>query len=86
MTINGDFKLIKEKKINKSIRLIVSKNIMSGRIFVEFTLDSPKLVLQKNYQNDTDGKRLSEEFARSIKSVDQFKNYFGIKNKEKTND
>lgn len=78
MTINGDFKIIKEKKIDNSILLRISKNIMSGRIFVEFKLENPKLLLQKNFQNSAEGKQKSEEFAKSIKSVNQLMNYFGI--------
>ena len=78
MAINGDFKIIKEKTIDSLILLRISKNIMSGRIFVEFKLENPKLLLQKNFQDSAEGKQKSEEFAKSIKSVDQLMNYFRV--------
>ena len=82
MAVNTDFKLLKEKKIDKGTTLRVSQNLMSGRIFVEFTSNNPRIVLQKNFQNTMDGKLQSEKFAKSIKSTDQLREYFGIKKKE----
>ena len=74
-----DFKLVKEKKVDKETTLRIKKNLMSGRIFVEFTSENPRIVLQKNFQDSWDGKLKSEEFAKSIKSTDQLRAYFGIK-------
>lgn len=82
MGVNPDFKLVKEKKIDKNTTLKVSKNLMSGRIFVEFSSVSPKLLLQKNFQDSFDGKTQSEKFSKSITSTDQLLDYFGIKRKE----
>lgn len=82
MTVNADFKLIKEKKLDKETTLKISKNLMSGRIFVEFSSENPKLTLQKNFQDSFDGRTKSESFAKSIKNTEQLKEYFGIK-KEK---
>jgi hypothetical protein len=82
MSTNSDFTLIKEKKIDKETTLKITKNIMSGRIFVEFTSDNPRIVLQKNFQDSLYGKLKSEEFVKSIKSTDQLREYFGIKKKE----
>lgn len=79
MGVKADFKLLKEKKIDKEITLKVSQNLMSGRIFVEFSSLNPKLTLQKNFENSLEGKTKSEEFSKSIKSLSQFKQYFGIK-------
>ena len=79
MGINTDFKLIKEKKIDKDTTLKMSKNIMSGRIFVEFTSVGPKLTLQKNFQDTYDGKMKAEEFSKSIKTTKELREYFGIK-------
>ena len=78
MATNTDFKLIKEKKVDKHTTLKVTKNLMSGRIFVEFESKENRLVLQKNFQDSFDGKKKSEEFAKSIKSTEQLKEYFGI--------
>jgi hypothetical protein len=79
MGVNSDFKLIKEKKVDKGTTLKISKNLMNGRIFVEFASDNPRIVLQKNFQDTVDGRGKSEEFAKSIKSTDQLREYFGIK-------
>ena len=72
MSVNPDFKLLKEKKIDKETRLKVTKNLMSGRIFVEFSSVNPNIVLQKNFPDSLDGKKNSEEFAKSIKNTLQF--------------
>jgi hypothetical protein len=80
MPTNTDFKLIKEKQLDGETTLKVTKNIMSGRIFVEFSSTSPKITLQKNFQDSLDGKKKSEEFAKSIKNKNQLLEYFGIKN------
>lgn len=82
MGVNSDFKLIKEKKVDKGTTLKISKNLMNGRIFVEFASDNPRIVLQKNFQDTVDGRGKSEEFAKSIKSTDQLREYFGIKDKQ----
>ena len=82
MSTNTDFTLIKEKKIDKETTLKITQNIMSGRIFVEFRSNNPRIVLQKNFQDSLYGKLKSEEFVKSIKSTDQLREYFGLKKKE----
>lgn len=82
MTIQADFKLLKEKKLNGGVILKVTQNIMSGRIFVEFSSTDPKLTLQKNFQDNLDGQKKSREFSKSIKSTDQLLEYFGLKGKQ----
>lgn len=79
MTINADFKLIKQKDLDHGTTLTVTKNLMSGRIFVEFSSVTPKLFLQKNFQDSFDGKKKSEDFAKSIRNTNQLLEYFGIK-------
>ena len=78
----ADFKILKEKKLDRGTTLKVSKNLMSGRVFVEYTAIEPKLTLQKNFPDSYDGKIRSEEFAKSIKTTDQLLEYFGLKRKE----
>lgn len=78
MTVSSDFKLIKEKKLGKETTLTIKRNLMNGRIFVEFICNSPKLVLQKNFQDTYLGKKESEVFSKSIKNTNQLKQYFGI--------
>lgn len=84
MPVNTDFKLIKEKKIDKDTTLKMSRNLMSGRIFVEFISNNPRIVLQKNFQDTLDGKEQSEQFAKSIKSTKQLREYFGLKVEDET--
>lgn len=79
MSNNTDFELLKEKKLSGGAILKITKNIMSGRIFVEFTSNDPRIVLQKNFPDSLDGKKKSQKFSKSIKSMDQLKEYFGIK-------
>jgi hypothetical protein len=79
MSVNSDFKLIKEKKLDKSTILKVSENLMSGRIFVEFTSKSPNITLQKNFQNTFDGRKDSELFAKSIRNTTELIEYFGFR-------
>jgi hypothetical protein len=79
MTVSADFKLVKEKKVDKLTTLRISKNIASGRIFVEFTCTGPSMTLQKSFQDTYDGKNESERFAKSITSTEELMNYFGFK-------
>lgn len=82
MSSNSDFKILKEKNIDKETTLKITKNLMSGRIFVEFSSNEPRIVLQKNFPDSWDGKKKSEEFAKSITSTDELRKYFGINNKK----
>lgn len=79
MTVYNDFKILREKRLDTETTLKVTKNLMSGRIFVEFRCLTPKLVLQKNFQDSLDGKKQSQEFAKTIKNTKDLKKYFGIK-------
>jgi hypothetical protein len=79
MPVNSDFKLIKEKKVSKDVILKITQNLMSGRIFVEFSSQNPRIVLQRNFQDDIYGHMLSEKFAKSITSTNQLREYFGLK-------
>jgi hypothetical protein len=79
MATPTDFKLIREKNIDKETHLKITKNIMSGRIFVEFKSQNPSIVLQKSFQDSMHGKMESEKFAKSIKTTEQLRQYFGIK-------
>lgn len=81
MPVNSDFKLLREKKIDDHTTLKVSKNLMSGRVFVEFVSDNPRIVLQKNFQDTMSGKLDSENFAKSIRSTRDLHVYFGIEKK-----
>jgi hypothetical protein len=80
MSTNSDFKLVKEKNLDEKTTLKITKNRMSGRIFVEFLNTEYKVLLQKNFQDSLDGRQKSEEFSKSIRNTEQLLGYFGIKN------
>jgi hypothetical protein len=82
MSANSDFKLLKEKKIDKDTTLKITRSLMSGRIFVEFTSVDPKIVLQRNFQDNYYGRLESEEFSKSIRSTEQLRERFGIRKVE----
>lgn len=82
MPVNSDFKLLREKQIDDDTTLKVSKNLMSGRVFVEFVSNNPRIVLQKNFQDTMSGKLDSEKFAKSIRSTKDLRAYFGIVEKK----
>ena len=76
---NFENKILKKKKLDKEANLKISQNEMSGRIFVEFSSESAKLVLQKSFQNTYEGNKEAQEFSKTIKSIKDLKKYFGIK-------
>lgn len=84
MPVTSDFKLIKEKKLDKDTTLIVKQNLMSGRIFVDFVAASPKITLQKNFPDSLEGNSDSKKFIQSIKNTKDLKKYFGLYDKEKS--
>ena len=79
MSAPTDFKILKEKNLDKQTKLKVTQNLMSGRIFVEFKSTNPNITLQKNFQDSILGKLESNKFAKSIKNIEQLKKYFGLK-------
>lgn len=83
MADNTDFKLLKKQEIDKGTTLKITQNLMTGRIFVEFALDSPRLLLQKNFQDTVYGKIDAEVFSKSITSTEQIKEYFGLNRRNK---
>lgn len=73
-----EVKVLEKKKLGKELALKVSLNEMSSRILVEFLSNDGKMVLQKSFQNTYEGKKESESFSKSIKSLTDLKKYFGI--------
>jgi hypothetical protein len=80
---NFEIKILKKKKIDKELNLKITQNEMSGRIFVEFSSNDGRLVLQKSFQDNVDGKRDAEKFSKTIKSFNALRKYFRLDNKEK---
>jgi hypothetical protein len=72
-------KVIKKKSMNKELTLKVSKNEDNARIFVEFSSEDGKLVLQKSFQDTISGREDAEEFQKSIKTLKDLRKYFGLK-------
>ena len=83
MSLGTDFKLIKQKKLDRETLMTVSQNIMSGRIYVQYTSENPRIVLQRNFQDNYEGLREVERFAESIRTTVELKKYFGLSAKEK---
>jgi hypothetical protein len=75
---NFENKILKKKRLDKETNLKISQNEMSGRIFVEFSSESAKLVLQKSFQNTYEGNKEAQQFAKTIKNIDGLRKYFGL--------
>jgi hypothetical protein len=75
---NFENKILKKKKLDKEANLKISQNEMSGRIFVEFSAPSAKLTLQKSFQDTYEGNVEAQKFAKTIKSIDDLRRYFGL--------
>lgn len=76
MKTPSDFKLIKEKELDENTKVVIKKNLMSGRIFVEFSCTCPKLTLQKSFQETKAGELASKEFSKSISGTEELIKYF----------
>jgi hypothetical protein len=79
MDFKEDFKLLKSKEIDTDTFLRISKNLMSGRIFVEFSCKNPNLMIQKNFEDSLYGKKQADTFSKTFKNADQIRKYFKIK-------
>ena len=78
---NFENKILKKKNLDKETNLKISQNEMSGRIFVEFSSEDGKLILQKSFQNTYEGNKEAKTFAKTIKSIKDLRKYFGIDKK-----
>lgn len=78
---NFESKILKKKKLDKDVSLLVTQNRMSGRIFVEFSSETSKLKLQKSFQNTIAGTQEAKLFQESIKSIADLRRYFGLENR-----
>lgn len=80
---NFEVKILKKKKLDKELNIKVTQNEMSGRIFVEFSSEDGKLVLQKSFQNTYEGTKEAEQFQKNIKSIKDLRKYFGLSKDKK---
>lgn len=72
-------KTLKKKKLDKECSLKMTQN--DARIFVEFSSEDGKLVLQKSFQNTFEDKKNAEAFSKTIKSIKDLRKYFGLDKK-----
>jgi hypothetical protein len=75
---NFENKILKKKKLGKEVTLKISQNEMSGRIFVEFSSEDGKLVVQKSFQNTYEGNKEAQSFSKTIKNMDGLRKHFGL--------
>lgn len=73
-----EHKVTKQKKLDKELTLKISEDVHASRIYVEFSSDDRKLVLQRSFQNTFFGREQSQEFAKSLKSLSDLKSRLGI--------
>lgn len=81
MTTFFEENIIKKKKLDKNTILKIVKNERNERIFVEFSTVDGKLIVQKSFQDNTEGNKEARKFSQKIKSNKDLKRYLGIKEK-----
>lgn len=69
-------KILEKVKLDNNVTKKITQNNMSGRIFVEFLSTSPRMMLQKSFQDTIEGRKDAEKFSNSIKSLNDLKDYF----------
>ena len=74
-----DDKVLKTEELDGGLKMKVTENNSSERIFVTFSSPDGKLVLQRNYQNNFKGRLQAETFENSFKTLDDLKKYFKVK-------
>lgn len=75
--------IIIKDSVKDGLRLKITKNEMSDRLFVEFSNENGSLVLQKNFQNTVVGRQALDKFQTTIKSLKDLKKYFGLNKRSK---
>lgn len=70
-------KVVKQKKLDKELNLKISEDTYSARIYVEFSSDDRKLVLQRSFQNNIAGREQCAEFSRSLKTLQELRDRLG---------
>ena len=72
-----EYKVIKQKKLDKELNLKISEDPYSSRIYVEFSSDDKKLILQRSFQNTYAGQAESTEFSKSLKNIKDLEKRLG---------
>lgn len=73
-----EHKVTKQKKLDKELLLKIYEDAHASRIYVEFSSEDRKLVLQRSFQNTFFGREQSQEFSKSLKSLSDLKSRLGI--------
>lgn len=74
--------IISQTKMGKNLTLTVSKSDATNRIYVKFSSSDGKFIVEKNFQADSVvGITESEKYQTKFKSIRDFKNYLGLKEK-----
>jgi len=68
-----EYKIKKQKKLEKELNLKIYEDLYTSRLFVEFYSDDRKFILQRSFQNTIVGQKESEEFSKSLKNLKDLK-------------
>ena len=72
-----EYKVVKQKKLDKELNLKISEDQYMSRIYVEFSSDDRKLILQRSFQNTFAGQQEMQEFSKSLKNLKDLENRLG---------
>ena len=72
-----EYKIKKQKKLEKELNLKIYEDPYNSRLFVEFYSDDRKFILQRSFQNTIFGQKESEEFSKSLKNLKELKARLG---------
>lgn len=76
--VSLEYKLVKQKKLGKELLLKVLVNESAERIHVEFSSKDGKMILQKSFQNNFNGKNEAKKFEKAFKNIKELKKHFGF--------
>lgn len=72
-------KIVKTKKLDDNTTMNVRKSVTHERLYIEFVSEQPKLKISRSFQDNFLGRQDAEKFQKSIKSTNDLKAYFKIK-------
>lgn len=76
---NLEYRVLKNKKVDKELTMRVLKNPALSRIAVEFSSTACRMSVQKTFQDTYEGRVEAAEFEKTIKNTEDLKRYFGVK-------
>lgn len=72
-----EYKIKKQKKLEKELNLKIYEDPYNSRLFVEFSSDDRKFILQRSFQNTIFGQKECDEFSKSLKNLKDLKTRLG---------